>query len=121
MDGTPESGTRSPTAVELDQLSVGISIQHQALAHASAWLLSEIAVVDKPIDSSCGQQAFSINEFCKRWDISPSHYHKLKRLGRGPREAHLGSVIRITRQAELDFQREREISAKAETTSQAQR
>jgi hypothetical protein len=72
-------------------------------------------------DARLERQAFSILEFCKRWDVSPSHDHKLKRLGRGPRETHLGNVIRITREAELEFQRDRECPKDAESARQAQR
>lgn len=53
-------------------------------------------------------QAFSIAEFCARNKISETLYHKLKSQGRGPRTMELGRAIRITAQAERDWQNARE-------------
>ena len=55
--------------------------------------------------------------FCENNGISESLYHKLKRLGKGPREIDLGDRIIITPQAEADWRRERE----AETTERRAR
>src|SRR5579863_6009934 len=55
------------------------------------------------------RQAFPIPAFCYRNDISPSTYHKLKKLGRGPREMVLGRAIRISLEAEADWRRAREM------------
>ena len=49
--------------------------------------------------------AFSIPEFCVRNGFGTGTYHKLKRLGRGPDEMHVGNLIRITTEAELKWQR----------------
>jgi hypothetical protein len=55
--------------------------------------------------------------FCENNGISESHYHTLKRQGKGPREIELGDRIIITPQAEADWRAERE----AETTAKRQR
>jgi hypothetical protein len=53
--------------------------------------------------------AFTISEFCFRNSISPTHYHKLKREGRAPREMALGRAIRISLSAEEAWRRAREL------------
>jgi hypothetical protein len=56
--------------------------------------------------------SFSIPEFCERNRISESQYHKLRREGRGPRLMSTGSAaVRISREAEADWIREREREA----------
>jgi hypothetical protein len=53
--------------------------------------------------------SFSINQFCQRHDISRGKYFGMRRLGLGPVEMRLGpGTVRITREAELDWQRARE-------------
>ena len=119
-----EGGKRNPQVVK-DDASVGISLELYSLAGQRKlargvpwrWLVAN----QNDDNARLERQAFSILEFCKRWDVSLSHYHKLKRLGRGPREIHLGNVIRITREAELEFQRDREYAKDAERAGQAQR
>jgi predicted DNA-binding transcriptional regulator AlpA len=59
------------------------------------------------------RNAFSIPEFCARNGISAWTFYKLQREGRGPRTMDLGA-IRISRQAEVDWQREREMPGDAE-------
>jgi hypothetical protein len=58
----------------------------------------------KPVE----RVAFTIGEFCARNGICKWNYHNLKRKGQAPREMHLGNAIRITLEAERDWQRERE-------------
>src|SRR5262245_38706100 len=56
--------------------------------------------------SSLERVAYSVPEFCFRNHISRSKYHQLRAEGRGPTEMRLGlNVIRITAQAERDWQR----------------
>jgi hypothetical protein len=50
----------------------------------------------------------TISSFCLSNAISEAHYFKLKRDGKGPREACLGDRIVITPEAEADWRRERE-------------
>ena len=59
-------------------------------------------------------QVFSIATFCARNGIGLTLYHRLKREGRGPREMRLGRTIRITIDAERDWQRDREFPSDAE-------
>jgi hypothetical protein len=61
------------------------------------------------------RQAFTISEFCGRNHVSVSTYHKLKNKGHGPREMLLGGAIRITAQAERDWQQAREMPPDSET------
>ena len=50
--------------------------------------------------------AFTIPEFCFRNSISRPTYHRLRSLGLGPTEMRAGlNLIRITAEAELDWQR----------------
>jgi len=55
--------------------------------------------------------------FRERNPMSESHYFKLKRQGRGPREIEVDGIILITPQAEADWRAERE----AETAAKRQR
>jgi hypothetical protein len=67
-----------------------------------------------PISSEAAA-SFSINQFCQRHDISRGKYFGMRRLGLGPVEMRLGpSTVRITREAELDWQHAREHPAGAE-------
>lgn len=50
------------------------------------------------------QQAFTRTEFCVRNRISLSHYAKLKRYGLAPCEMQSLNAIRITREAEREWQ-----------------
>jgi|SRR5665213_1280283 len=67
--------------------------------------------------------AFSIQEFCTRNNFGTGTYHKLKRLGLGPDEMRVGNLIRITAEAELEWQRARTFptgdEAKAKARSEA--
>ena len=50
--------------------------------------------------------AYTIPEFCFRNGISRPTYHRLRSQGRGPTEMRIGlNVIRITAEAERDWQR----------------
>jgi hypothetical protein len=63
------------------------------------------------------RSSFSINEFCARHDISRGKYFAMRKAGFGPAEMRLGpSTVRITREAELDWQRARENPAGIELT-----
>ena len=50
----------------------------------------------------------TIPEWCRRHRLSRAMYYKLKRLGKGPKVMMLGKAPRITDQADLDWQAERE-------------
>ena len=63
--------------------------------------------------------SFSIADFCYRNDISLSTYHKLKHSGFGPREMRLGTVIRITLDAERKWQEARSNPRGAEAEAKA--
>src|SRR6266436_6463568 len=53
--------------------------------------------------------SFSINQFCARHRISRGKYFGMRKAGGGPREMRLGpATVRITREAELDWQHARE-------------
>ncbi len=62
--------------------------------------------------------SFTIAEFCKRHHLSESQYFKLKREGRGPRTMATGSVgVRISREADAAWVREREAEAAGAETA----
>jgi hypothetical protein len=55
------------------------------------------------------RSSFSINEICRRNRISRGKYFAMRRVGIGPVEMRLGpNTVRITREAELDWQHARE-------------
>jgi hypothetical protein len=66
------------------------------------------------VDQRAEQAAFTIHQFCARNTISLATFHKLARQGRGPRVMNLGRAVRISSQAEADWQRERENPDEAE-------
>ncbi len=49
----------------------------------------------------------TIPEFCARKCISVPFYYVLRKRGLGPREVHLGRAVRITPEAEAEWDRER--------------
>jgi hypothetical protein len=53
----------------------------------------------------------SIAGFCARQGFSRAHYYNLKKQRKGPREAHAGSRVIITPEAERDWERDREAEA----------
>ena len=61
----------------------------------------------------------TIAEFCESERISRSHYYKLKRYGKGPREMRLLSTVRITPEAKADWRRAREAEAQRKGSSEA--
>jgi hypothetical protein len=50
-------------------------------------------------------------EFCARNRISLPFYNKLRTRGLGPRETRVESKILITREADADWRREREVAS----------
>ena len=71
---------------------------------------TEPAVIEETANHATAEGkrvAFSISEFCFRNAFGTGTYHKLKRLGLGPDELRVGNIVRITREAELAWQRAR--------------
>jgi hypothetical protein len=58
--------------------------------------------------STENQDAYSIDEFCRRHGISHGTYYNLRTLGLGPREARAMTRVLITKEAAADWRRERE-------------
>jgi hypothetical protein len=51
--------------------------------------------------------SMSINTFCQRNEFSRSFYYKLRRDGIGPAEIHVGSIVRISHEAERAWLKKR--------------
>jgi hypothetical protein len=62
-----------------------------------------LALLGVLVDRKC----FSIDEFCRRQDISLSTFHKLQREGKGPRLMDI-SPIRISIEAEREWRAARD-------------
>jgi hypothetical protein len=60
------------------------------------------------IESTDEAVVLTIERFCKRNLISPTHYFELRARGQGPREMRLGASVRISLEAEQDWQHARE-------------
>ena len=58
--------------------------------------------------------AFSPREFCARNKISKKTFYSLQAKGRGPRIMRDGRLIRISAQAEIDWQKQMETPTTAE-------
>ena len=62
---------------------------------------------DLPLTAA--RASFNIQEFCKRHNISPMQFFRLRKQGRGPRVLQAGrQALRISLEAEQDWIRERE-------------
>jgi hypothetical protein len=48
----------------------------------------------------------TIEEFCDKKRMSRSHFNNLNRAGRGPKLTYVGRFVRISAQAEADYDRE---------------
>jgi hypothetical protein len=57
-------------------------------------------------------EAYTIEEFCKAHRFSRASYFNLKSKGEGPREMRVGNRVIISREAALDWRREREAEPK---------
>ena len=57
--------------------------------------------------------AFSINQFCQRHNISRSHFYDCLKEGDGPRTMKVGTRTLISAEAAADWRREREAAAAA--------
>jgi hypothetical protein len=57
------------------------------------------------------QAAFTIAEFCLAHRISVSMYFKMRTMGFGPREMHVGTRVLISFEAAAAWRREREHKA----------
>ena len=51
---------------------------------------------------------YSIREFCDAHNLSEAFYYRLKRLGRGPREMHVGNRRLISHEAAAAWRRAQE-------------
>jgi len=60
------------------------------------------------------RSSFTIPEFCRRNAISPALFNKLRNTGRGPRLMYLNRAVRITAEAEREWQHARENPGKKE-------
>ena len=54
------------------------------------------------------EPSYTIQEFCYAERISKPKYYELKHAGLGPREMRHSGTIRISHQARLEWQRQRE-------------
>ena len=53
-------------------------------------------------------RSYTIPEFCEAERFSQSFYFKIRKQGLGPREMRIGSAVRISEEARLEWRRERE-------------
>jgi len=53
-------------------------------------------------------QSFSIKTFCERQEIGRTHYYQLKKAGKAPRTFKIGSIERISEDAEREWIKARE-------------
>lgn len=60
------------------------------------------------------ERSYSIQEFCAAERITAPTYYKLKKLGLGPKEMRMGTVIRISHTERRRWQRQREQSTEAQ-------
>jgi hypothetical protein len=61
----------------------------------------------------------TIREFCRKKRLSKAKYYDMRRKGRGPREKRDGKWVRISAEAERDWDRERELAGSTTTTKTA--
>jgi predicted DNA-binding transcriptional regulator AlpA len=74
------------------------------------------------------QKAFTIREWCAKYDITPPTFYDARKRGETPDEVRIGRTVRITAQADAEWherttaaQREaREAAAIAQATTQPQ-
>ena len=52
--------------------------------------------------------SYTIDQFCAAEGFTPTTYFKLRKLGLGPKEMRIASLVRITHRARIDWHRERE-------------
>jgi hypothetical protein len=69
--------------------------------------MTDVNVVEKDERAPIERAAFTIAEFCARHNFSKAKYHGMKNAGLGPDEMRINGLIRITREAELAWQRAR--------------
>ena len=67
---------------------------------------------DKP--SVPFEPSYSIREFCAAEGISGPTFYKLRALGQGPKEMRLGTAVRISHRARLEWQESRQNLSAAE-------
>jgi hypothetical protein len=82
---------------------------HEELRHLAASVAALANLVGEG-----AQGSYTLKQFLARHNLSESQYHKLRRAKRGPRTMSTGEVsVRISRQSEADWVRERERDAAA--------
>ena len=67
--------------------------------------------------SPADERSYSIRQFCIAENISPMTYFKLRTEGRGPKEMRIGTAVRISYRARIDWQRARENPTGAEAAA----
>jgi hypothetical protein len=77
--------------------------KHQLTNSAAAFASPDDAGASLPLE----RVSFTRGEFCLRNGISLSLYNRLKQEGLAPAEMQLGTTIRISIEAELEWQRAR--------------
>jgi predicted DNA-binding transcriptional regulator AlpA len=63
--------------------------------------------------SQAHRSAVSIREFCDRHGFSIASYYNLKKLGKSPREMHVGKRVLISDEAGADWRRAMEAETAA--------
>ncbi|MCO5131195.1 MAG: transcriptional regulator [Xanthobacteraceae bacterium] len=58
-------------------------------------------------------QSFSISKFCERQSIGRTLYYELRKRGKTPRTFRVGSVERISEEAEREWVKAREAESEA--------
>jgi hypothetical protein len=67
-------------------------------------------------ESTEERDCYSIEEFCRRNNISHGTYYNLRAAGLGPREARVLGRVLISREAAADWRRARELTTTTTTT-----
>jgi hypothetical protein len=108
MRSAPQQPKRT-TAAAIPNMAADIAALREQLGDIS----TKLDALAKAVGEA-DRGSFTIKEFLRRNHLSETAYHTLRREGRGPRTMATGNVgVRISRQAELDWIKEREDEAAA--------
>jgi hypothetical protein len=66
------------------------------------------AQTKQPPESTEERDAYSIEEFCRRHNVSHGTFYNMRKRGQGPREARAMTRVLITKEAAADWRKKNE-------------
>ena len=81
-----------------------MSTSEPDLVHEVRGLKRKVTQLPKQLDQPVGESDLSIPQFCAKHSMSRALFYKMKKRGRAPRTIECGGLIRITPEADREWE-----------------